>query len=140
MEKIPIGLIIRNIIKQKDLDVTQVAKDLGIARNTVYQVFGRNKLSTEDLKQWAAVLGVTIDDITSRQSIEPNVTSFEKLPDDYLTKYVAELEARIKEQSQQLDMQNETIRVLLGKSEVGEHSPSKRLAVALMPFFSRIPA
>lgn len=139
MEKIPIGLIIKEIIKKKDLDISQVAKQLGIARNTVYQVFGRSRLSDEDLMSWSKVLGVAISDITDRQNIESSVMSHEKLPDDYLMKYVAELEARIKEQSQQLDMQNETIRVLLGKSKASGLRLSRGLVGSKAPIFLRIP-
>lgn len=132
-------MIIKEIIKKKDLDISQVAKQLGIARNTVYQVFGRSRLSDEDLMSWSKVLGVAISDITDRQNIESSVMSHEKLPDDYLMKYVAELEARIKEQSQQLDMQNETIRVLLGKSKASGLRLSRGLVGSKAPIFLRIP-
>ena len=79
MKKIPIGLVIKDLIKQKDIDVTQLAKELGIARNTVYQVFGRSKLSEDDLKKWANVLGVSVNEITQSQIIQHNVIT-EEIP------------------------------------------------------------
>lgn len=137
--KKPIGLIIREIIDEKRFTVIEVAERMKMNRQNVYQTFGRDKLPIDKIEQWAKALEVSTDYLLAKDN---EVTDYDipKLPDDYLMKYVAELEARIKEQSQQLDMQNETIRVLLGKSEVGEYSPSTGLAGALMPIFLRIPA
>lgn len=110
MKKIPIGLVIKEIIKEKDLDITNIAKSLGVARTTVYQVFGRPKLSEKDLSNWATVLDVSPSEILDRQILQKDVATSEQLPADYLMKYVSELEERVKEQA-------ETIRVLLGKSK-----------------------
>ena len=136
--KKPIGLIIREIIENKNLSVIEVADKMQMTRQNVYQIYGRKKLPIEKVEQWAKVLQVSSDYLLAKEGA---LTDYDipKLPDDYLMKYVAELEARIKEQSQQLDMQNETIRVLLGKSKANGLRLSRGVVGSKAPIFLRIP-
>lgn len=125
MKKIPVGLIIKQIIKDKGLDIKKLAQEVGIARTTVYQVFGRSSLSEEDLQKWSKALNVTTEEIIQMQTVaneqnnlsQKSYNSVVTQPDEYLLKYMAELEARINEQSEQLKEKDQVIKMLLGKSE-----------------------
>jgi len=105
MEKIPIGLIIKQIIKENNLSAIDVAGKLGVSRQAVYHAFSRDKMSLDERKAWADALGIDVSEFDKRSGLsKPNT------PDDYLMKYIASLEARIAEQER-------TITVLLGKSD-----------------------
>lgn len=105
MEKIPIGLIIKKIIKEKSLSVIDVANTMGVSRQAIYQAFSRDKMSNEEKRLWADALAVDVNEFDKRSQL--NVTSTSN--DDYLMKYIDSLEKRIAEQER-------TISVLLGKS------------------------
>lgn len=104
MDKMPIGLIIKQIIKENNLSAIDVANKLGVSRQAVYHAFSRDKMALDERKSWAKALGVDISEFDKRSSVTKQVTS-----EDYLMKYIASLEARIAEQEH-------TIKVLLGKS------------------------
>lgn len=104
MEKIPIGLIIKQIIKENNLSAIDVASKLGVSRQAIYHAFSRDKMNLDERKSWADALGIDVSEFDKRSGLSKSVNS-----DDYLMKYIASLEARIAEQER-------TITVLLGKS------------------------
>lgn len=122
-KKIPIPLIIKEIIDEKNYSVSYIAEKLGKGVHFVYDTFKRKSMKVDELDIWAAVLGVSVEEIIERQF--PKNPEFEsmnleidsKISDDYLKLLVKELKERIKEQNLTIATQSETIRVLLGKSE-----------------------
>ena len=134
-----IGLIIKEIMDDKNLSVRIISEKMGLSRQAIYDLPKRKGMDLDEIAEWATALGVTVEEIQLRQHPD-YLDKFPNLPDDYLMKYVAELEARIKEQSQQLDMQNETIRVLLGKSKASGLRLSRGVVGSKAPIFLRIPA
>lgn len=107
----PIGLIIKGIIKQKKISVIDIANQLGVTRQAVYQSFSREKMTLEEKKVWADVLGVNISDLD--KDIEFNKTSNDN---NYLFKYIQELESRISKQDETISHLRRVNEVLLGKS------------------------
>lgn len=136
MEKIPVGLIIKQLIKEKDLDIKEVADRVGIARNTVYQVFGRSKLDDEALTKWSQALGVSTEEITQRQNIGEKKTGLsvdseqfaqgvidrivQELKEQYESR-ITELKDQIGDLREQLKFNREMVQAFkeghLGKSE-----------------------
>lgn len=104
MEKIPIGVIIKQIIKENNLSVIDIATKLGVSRQAVYQAFSRDKMNNDERKLWADALKVDISEFDKR-----SVNQMTSHPNDYLLKYIESLEKRVAEQEK-------TITVLLGKS------------------------
>jgi len=105
MEKIPIGLVIRQIIKENNFSAIDIAGKLGVSRQAVYQAFSRDKMNQEERRVWAKALEVEVDEFDKRSSSVLSSNS-----NDYLMKYIEALERRIAEQER-------TITVLLGKSD-----------------------
>lgn len=114
-EKIPIGLIIRQIAEEKKIKTKVLADKKGVTAQAVHAMFKQKNVRSGDLQQWASILGVSAEEIINRTNSEEikakteNADLFSK-GDGYLMLYIAELEERVKEQAA-------TIRVLLGKSD-----------------------
>lgn len=105
--KKPIGLIIRKIIEEKNLEVIDVARKMNMTRQNVYQTFGRQSLSEAKIEMWAKALSVSSEVFNQD---ETELTPQTVKADDYLMRYIDSLEKRIAEQEKVLT-------VLLGKSE-----------------------
>ena len=108
-QKIPIGLVIKQIAEEKNLSANELAKKVGYSRQGVYSVFGRTKMSNDEIELWANALGVNKDEIVSDVLSTKSKDNLHDSPNDYLMKYIESLEKRIAEQEK-------TITVLLGKS------------------------
>lgn len=126
MKKIPIGLIIKQIMRENNLSAIEAAKNFGVSRQSIYQTFSREKMSLEERREWAKVLNVDVNEFDKRSVIVEG----SKMPtndNDYLMKYIESLEKRIAEQER-------TITVLLGKSG----SVSSAGYSAMVSFFGAI--
>lgn len=108
-QKIPIGLVIKQIAEEKNLSANELAKKVGYSRQGVYSVFGRTKMSNDEIELWANALGVSKEEIVSDVLSTKSKDNSHDSPNDYLMKYIESLEKRIAEQEK-------TITVLLGKS------------------------
>lgn len=112
-----IGLIIRQLAKEKNLSAIDLSKRMNISRQGVYDAFNQSNMSIEKIDQWANALEIESKDILDRlqgnvSKKQDNVSS-----DGYLMRYLAELEVTIKELRETVRSQAHTIEVLAGKSD-----------------------
>ena len=110
----PIGLIIREIIDKKDLEIVDVARKMGMTRQNVYQTFGRKKLNDPQLAKWALALDVSIEELNS---VNKNELTKEEKGDGYLMRYIKQLEEQNSKLNEDLTKALDMIRVLVGKSD-----------------------
>lgn len=66
MEK-PIGLIIREIIEEKNFRINDLAASMGVSRQMIYNSYGKDRLKRADLEKWSEALGVSVDEMKARQ-------------------------------------------------------------------------
>lgn len=117
----PIGLIIREIIDKKDLEIVDVARKMGMTRQNVYQTFGRKKVNEGQLAKWALALDVSVDDLRSVNkslgSVSKKELTVEERGDGYLMRYIKQLEDQNSKLNEDLTKALDTIRELVGKSD-----------------------
>lgn len=131
MAKFPIGLVLRQIFDEKVISPTELAKALGISKQSVYNNFKRTDMLNTEIIKWAAALGVTAEEIKNRWNGQPakleipKMNNLEESGDVYLQQHLINLEEQFKALAEQLrvkDKQMEgmqhTINVLLGKSDL----------------------
>ena len=119
MKKIPIGVVIKEIITEKKLSAVDIASNLGVSRQAIYNAFSREKMNLEEQANWAKALNVDISEFDKRMSLNAETTK----SDDYLIRYLESLER----ENGRLWAIIETAG--LGKSEAGISSQKAR------PFF-----
>ncbi|WP_353720200.1 helix-turn-helix transcriptional regulator [Dyadobacter sp. 676] len=129
MTRPPIGLIIKTIIKQKNLSPTRIARDLGISKQQVYNTYVRASLQEGEIDRWAEVLGVSVDELVNYQ-FEPSNGSDADGSSEVLDLIKKMFEQELKEKNEQIRALQENLRasqealklsqqmqsVLLGKS------------------------
>lgn len=115
-QKLPIGLVIKRIAEDKNLSANDLAKKVGYSRQGVYSVFGRTKMSNEEIELWANALGVNKEEIASEVLSSKSKDNVEKEASDYLRKYIQELETRLIKQDETISHLRRVNEVLLGKS------------------------
>lgn len=117
METQPIGLVISKLIKEKRISKTELANKLNISRQAIYNLATRDSLTLEEIEQWARAIGVTAQDIidNSKQSVNIHVDTV-KTEDNYLMRYIVQLEEMVQILKGQLSEKDKQINVLLGKS------------------------
>ncbi len=98
-----VGLKIKAIADRKGFSVKDLAGAIGKERGFVYDTFKRKSMSYGEMKRWAEILEVAISEISGQEFEEP------KRDSNYLTRYIEELENRVREQAKMIE-------VLLGKS------------------------
>ncbi|MDQ6479833.1 helix-turn-helix transcriptional regulator [Dyadobacter sp. LHD-138] len=127
MSKLPIGLVLRQIVDEKTISPSYLVKELGISKQAVYNNFKRTDMNNGDIIKWAKVLGVSTEEIVGRWrgEINPEVTKDES---NYLLEHLASLEEQFKRLLNQIDVKDrqieglqKTVDVLLGKSDVSEN-------------------
>ena len=91
-QKVPYGLIIRDLIREKKREITDVAQELGTSRNNVYNAFGRETMKLKDIEAWAKVLGVDKQLIIDRAEGKENGEGVMP-PNGYLMEKLNNLEA-----------------------------------------------
>jgi uncharacterized protein YfkK (UPF0435 family) len=124
--QIPIRLIIKEIMDEKKIKPAELAKRLGKQRQYVYDtIHKRETMTLSEIETWANGLGTTKQDILSRlepkerfetKSISETDEIFVADP-NYLMRQVRKLEDMLDFYKSQLIEKDNTIRVLLGKSE-----------------------
>ncbi len=70
--KTPIGLIIREVIEEKNLSIPDIAVKMGTSRQNVYQTFGRKTMPANQLEKWSSVIGITVEDLLKKQNLSTN--------------------------------------------------------------------
>ncbi|MDF7822081.1 helix-turn-helix transcriptional regulator [Runella sp. MFBS21] len=116
-----IGLIIKQLAKEKNLSAIELAERMQITRQGVYDTWNKQNMSIDKISQWATALGVTSKFILDKLNQDDKLYA-EKVyevaqPDGYLMRYLAELEATVKELRETVRSQAHTIEVLAGKSD-----------------------
>lgn len=107
----PIGLVIKEIAREKKLNPTDLSEKIGKGRTYAYDTFKRNAMSAEEIEQWADILNVSVTDILGRQfGRKLDGLTAPAADSDLLRKYIKQLEDRIAEQSRLLS-------AMMGKSE-----------------------
>ena len=109
MSKLPIGLIIKDLIAEKNLSISGVADTLGISRQAVYQSFNRKTMDKEDIAKWANALETTSEDILSKIDGKKD----ENDENNYLLEILLRIEKQMNEQTEQLRRKDEQISQLL---------------------------
>lgn len=127
MIKIPMGMILKQIIDEKKLKAQDVADKLGISRQSVYQSYAKLAMSEEDIARWAVALGVDKQDIYDRMESRASDSGSE-----YLKEFLANMETQFNELKEifsvELSAKNrqiEKLMDLLGKLEVSEETTCK---------------
>lgn len=132
MVKIPIGVIIKQIMDEKRLKALNVAKNLGVTRQAVYQSYAKQEMTDGEMSRWADAMGVTKEEVMARWkaaiSGETIHTTVDTDGSNYLQVHLANLESQFRElneqfrsqlamKDKQIDGLQRTVDVLLGKSE-----------------------
>ncbi|MEA5402663.1 MULTISPECIES: helix-turn-helix domain-containing protein [Arcicella] len=145
MSKYPIGLIIKDLIAEKNLSISIIANQLGISRQAIYQSFNRKTMDKEDIEKWAKALETTSEVILSK--IDGKKEDNEE--NNYLLQILERIEKQMTEQSEQLRRKDEQISQLLQtnnalvmnslkKDEPAPNSPSTTgKIVVLFPEFEK---
>lgn len=123
-KKIPIGLVIKQIVEEKKMKVADIAKSMSVERGTIYNTFKKSALLDSELNEWSNLLGLSSQDLLNKQYLDivQNIsTSLNQNPNQYLIDKLNEIEKMFKEQitvkDQQIAGLQRTVDVLLGKSE-----------------------
>jgi len=126
MMKLPVGVIIKSIVDEKRIKVADIANKMGMTRQAIYYSYAKEEMSDGELSRWASVLGIPEGEIQSRWNNALNEISSASKPDDnsYLLDHLASLEEQFKRLLNQIEVKDrqieglqETVKVLLGKSE-----------------------
>ena len=136
MVKLPIGLIIKEVVDDRRLKVGDIAPKLGLSKSSVYASFAKMEMSQSELERWASVIGVPADQILERRAAAlQEIGAKTPEPDGYLLEHLTRLEESFKEvfkelraeldqKNRQLEVKDQqmaglqkTVDVLLGKSE-----------------------
>ncbi|MBB6003902.1 hypothetical protein [Arcicella rosea] len=126
MSKYPIGLIIKDLIAEKNLSISIISSTLGISRQAVYQSFNRKTMDKEDIEKWAKALETTSENILSK--IDGKKEESEE--NHYLIQILERIEKQMSEQSEQLRRKDEQISQLLQTnnalvmSSLKKHNPA----------------
>lgn len=124
--KTPIGLIIRQLIEEKNLSIPVVAERMGMSRQNVYQNFGRKSLTQDQLEKWANALGVNANELTERQnlSVQKSESSNESVA------FGAEVAARIEDHFRKIeDFYQEQLRAYLEQLKAKDQQIEKLLGL-----------
>lgn len=119
-KKIPIGLVIKQIVEEKKLKVADIAKSMSVERGTIYNTFKKSALLDSELNEWSSLLGLSSQDLLNKQYLDivQNIsTSPNQTPNQYLLDKLTEIEKLFKDQISVKDRQIEKLLDLLGKSE-----------------------
>jgi hypothetical protein len=134
----PIGLIIKDISREKNLNVSKIAKSIGKSRQYVYNSFAKESMELWELKEWATALQMNIEELTIRSQkkdnkavgLLPDKPSFGSEVLDTLKRLV---EVEMQEKNERIrnleDMLRQSMAMnkeLLGKSEGGAYAGLER--------------
>jgi intergrase/recombinase len=103
-----IGLVIRDILKEKKISVSTAANSKGMTRQGVYAMFSRVSMTNEEIGEWADLLSVSIEYIQERTKAVENQNSIE-LKKDFGSETLERIERLLQ---QELREKNEQIRAL----------------------------
>lgn len=115
-----IGQRIKELAREKNRSVKELADQTGMTSAGIYDTFKRTSITTKTIARFCEALGVPMNDILYRKVDQ---TSSVSPPTDYQIKYIQELEARVAEQSKliaQLAQANQVLIERLGKPEASE--------------------
>lgn len=132
MEK-AIGLIIKQIIDEKNIKVATVASKLGVTRQAIYQAYAKLEMSEGELVRWSNALEVDKNYIVNKQKGELT-TDKSSFGSEVLGTLKRMIEVEMQEKNERIrnleDMLRQSMAMnkeLLGKSEgvasVGLESP-----------------
>lgn len=126
MERVPIGLIIKEIVKKNNLSVSKIADKLGMTRQAVYSTYLRSNMHEGELIKWAEVLNVTTDDLSTinfGRDLTNKSADNGSFGSEVLQNIQKLLEEEIKEKNEQIRALQEALKesqqmakALLGKS------------------------
>ncbi|SDE19437.1 hypothetical protein SAMN04487996_1042 [Dyadobacter soli] len=131
-KRIPVGVIIKEIIDEKSLRPQDVADALRINRQNIYLIYNRSKMSDTELRKWAKALGVTKEEIEKRMSLMVSETGQGSQSDagNYLMEYLAKIETEFRALKDQLHVKDtqiaslqELLKMSLGKPDLGGNTP-----------------
>lgn len=141
--KIPIGLVIKQIMEERGIKAQALANALGVTKQAVYQSAAKMSMSDTEINRWAKALDVEPTELISRWKGENNSKNANQAP-DLLSDQMARIEKMFQDQIEIKDRQIEalnkmvdnsqrTIELLLGKSEGVSSGPSASRKKLLLP-------
>lgn len=122
--KIPIGLVLKDLAKEKKVAAAEIAGKLNLTRQAIYDTYSkRTSMTTEELDSWSEILGVSVQEILYRSNKNLNKSqgkSYESMNfgNDVVEKiedHFRKLEEFYHEQLRAKDQQIEKLLSLLGK-------------------------
>lgn len=142
MEKTPIGMNIKKLVKKNNLSVQILADKLGISRQAVYNTYHRSDMHEGELKRWSKAMNVTIDELTN-ESFNSELTNKSSdngtFGNEVLQNIQKLLEEEIREKNDQIRALQEALKesqkmasALLGKSH--EYSPQSIAQWSSIPY------
>ncbi|PMD94699.1 hypothetical protein BWI97_16180 [Siphonobacter sp. BAB-5405] len=126
MEKPSIGLAIRQVIEEKNLSITDLARELGISRQSIYNVYNRNSMNSGEVESWANALGVRPNELYERAEGNYNRKPLDNgaFGEETIVRIKEEMAMMRETFAKELEAKNvqiaklqDTVTTLLGKSE-----------------------
>jgi transcriptional regulator with XRE-family HTH domain len=91
-----VGIIIKELISEKKLSVTIIAKRMGVNRQNVYNALNKHTMTVEELEKYAKAFEIDISEIESRIKVlnKPEIDTVET---EYLKELFKKLEKSLRE-------------------------------------------
>ncbi len=129
-QKIGIGLVIRDMLKEKKISVSKVAATKDMTRGGIYATFSRISMTNEEIKEWAEILGVESQDILDRTQSSDS-TNPSKIKSDFGSEIIERLERLFQEELREKNRQIERLQAIVDRTQESLQE-SQRLASALL--------
>lgn len=104
------GLIIKEIINEKRIKITELSAKLGLTRQNVYATFARVNIPDGELTFWANALGVTREEIMERANKETASKPDYSFGEETLKHIQSLLETELREKNEQIKALQEALK------------------------------
>lgn len=117
MSKISIGMVLSQLIKEKNFSAIQLSERMGKSRQVIYADLKRSSMRDDMIEEYAKALEI------DKQFIYDRMEGIESTDSNYLIEHLSNLEEQFKRLLNQIDVKDrqieglqKTVEVLLGKS------------------------
>ena len=122
MKKVPIGMIIKQIVHEKNLSALKLAEKTGLTRQGVYNAYSRTSMHEGEIEKWATALGVSPEELTG-QTVKSEEDNYKVSNDEVMSLIRKMFEDELREKNEQiralqkaLEQAQNLSTALLGKS------------------------
>lgn len=116
MQELPIGLIIKTIVKKKNLSVAKLSGKMGMTRQGVYNAYSRTTMDEDEIEKWAKALEVAPDELTPSDASSTSSDEVLALVRKMFEEELREKNEQIRALQKALEQAQNLSTVLLGKS------------------------